>query len=114
MGIDLDVIQNMHVIATKGFKPHLTFLLDVPIELGHRKLLTNEFGKKDRIERKGAKYHEKVRQGYLEMARKEPERIKVIRYIEGGIDEMHKQIIKHAEEILKTTKWQKSLQETLS
>lgn len=99
-GTDLSMIYSMHQIATKGIKPDLTFLLDIPVEKGLKKTLKNEFGKLDRIERKSMSYHEKVRQGYLEIAKREPERVKVIQYIDGGPEEMHKEIVKYVEKTL--------------
>lgn len=111
-GVNLDSIRQIQSIATEGISPHITFLLDVSPEIGTTKLTVQEFGSKDRIERKGISFHEKVRRGYLETAKKEPERIKVINYISGGIERMHKEIVGYVDEILKKTKWQKSLQET--
>jgi len=59
-------------------EPDITFLLDLPPELGLERAGYHEFGKPDVMERRTLPFHRKVREGYLELAKKEPERIKVI------------------------------------
>nr|MBU1328491.1 dTMP kinase [Candidatus Omnitrophota bacterium] len=73
-GIDLKVIDNIASIVTKGLKPDITFLLDIDARLG----LLRAGRSKDRMERKSVLYHNKVRSGYLDIARKESGRVKVI------------------------------------
>jgi len=115
LGINLDVIDFLNKIATMGIRPNITFFLDIPVELGLAKTIKAEFGKKDRIERKSLNYHQKVREGYLEIAQKEPERVKVIPYAENSPDMVHKEIVKYVDEILNQgKKWQKSLQEIVN
>jgi dTMP kinase len=73
-GIDLKLIRELGKIATLDIKPVLTFLLDIDTREGLRRA-----GKrKDRIELKSLAYHQRVRRGYLILAKREPERIKVI------------------------------------
>jgi dTMP kinase len=73
-GISLSVIRKMEGLATAGLKPKLTFLLDVKVQKGLRRS-----GRKDRMEQKPFSFHEKVRRGFLYLARKEPGRIVLIR-----------------------------------
>ncbi len=73
--IDLDLIRCMGEFATNKITPALTILLDLPVEEGLRKRAVKIF---DRMEAKPLAYHKKVRQGYLTLARQEPNRIKVI------------------------------------
>ncbi len=73
-GIDLKVIENIAGIVTKGLKPDVTFLLDIDARAG----LLRAGRAKDRMERKSILYHNKVRNGYLSIARKEPKRVKVL------------------------------------
>ena len=54
--------------------PDLTFYLDVPVEDGLRRKAGGNRAEWNRMERKELEYHERVRQGYLEMARSEPAR----------------------------------------
>jgi dTMP kinase len=54
-------------------KPHKTFLFDLPPEVGLAR-----FEGRDRLEREPLAFHRRVRQGYLELARAEPERFVVL------------------------------------
>lgn len=64
---------------TGGFRPHLTLVLDLPAEAGLARLERRARGERpDRIEREAAGFHERVRQGFLALAEKHPERIVVI------------------------------------
>lgn len=79
-GIDLKIVTDVVNAATSGLKPDLTFLLDLsPHEGLARKrhgiqlpLFRQEFP--DRLEQEPLDFHQRVRQGYLEMAAQEPER----------------------------------------
>ena len=72
-GLDFALIEAVNNIATHGLHPDLTVLLDVTVEQGlDRKKL------RDRFEREEAAFHQRVRQGYLELAKKEPGRWLVI------------------------------------
>lgn len=73
-GMDLKVINNIAGIATKGLKPDITFLLDIDSRAG----LLRAGRSRDRMERKSVLYHNKVRNGYLSIAKKEPKRIKIL------------------------------------
>lgn len=73
-GVDIKMIKLLGKFATGGISPDLTFIFDIPVKQG----LSRTGKTKDRIERRPLGYHEKVRQGYLDLARREPERIKVI------------------------------------
>ncbi|MEI8377393.1 MAG: dTMP kinase [bacterium] len=75
-GLDIDEINLLNNIATRGKKPDLTLLFDVDTSVAMQRV--GNRADKDRMESEGAKFHQKVRQGYLEIAKKEPERIKVV------------------------------------
>lgn len=81
-GLDLPLIRQLNRLASQGLKPDLTFLLDCPSELGlKRARLRNRSSrneKEGRFERERAEFHQRVRRGYLEIAKKEPHRVKVI------------------------------------
>ena len=74
LGINLDLIQRIGRYATEGIVPDLTLLLD----LGVKDSLFKKTHVKDRIELRSADYHKKVRLAYLALAKKEPDRIRVI------------------------------------
>jgi dTMP kinase len=73
-GIDVDTVIYLNLVATGGRKPDLTIVLDLPVSVGLKRLGKNL----DRIEREAVEFHERVRNGYLETARREPERIMVV------------------------------------
>ena len=68
-GLDLTIIEELNRIATEGLCPDLVVLLDIPVEEGlARKRL------RDRFEKEELAFHQRVREGYLEMARSDPKR----------------------------------------
>ncbi len=75
-GLDLNLIKNLNEIATEGILPDLTFLIDIPVEEGLKRIKRER--KTDRIEQEDLEFHKKLREGFLEIARKNPERIVVI------------------------------------
>jgi dTMP kinase len=82
-GIDLQLLVRLNEIATGALKPDITFLLDCPVEIGllriaRRQASVPEHRGKDRFENEKVQFHEKVRQGFLDLARAEPERFCVI------------------------------------
>lgn len=73
-GLDLNQIKMLNDIATNGVKPDMTFVFDIDIETAQKRV-----GKtKDRMESAGIEFFKRVRQGYLEIAKSEPERVKVL------------------------------------
>jgi dTMP kinase len=69
----LPELKTLCSFVSGGLKPSLTFLLDIDPSVG----LTRVKGT-DRIEALGLAFQEKVRQGYLDLAKQEPGRIKVV------------------------------------
>lgn len=73
-----EAIDFLNSFATAGRKPDLTFLLDLPPEAGFDRIAARESEGFDRFENEKLDFHRKVRQSFLELAAKEPERIYVI------------------------------------
>jgi dTMP kinase len=71
-GIPPEVIRTINDIATRGSSPNLTILLDLEVERGLARKL-GEIGQ-DAIGHEHRDFHQRVRDGYLEMARAEPDR----------------------------------------
>jgi dTMP kinase len=88
--LDLDVIRHLNRIATNGLTPHLTFLLDLPVEIGLQRVQQSR-GEMDRLELEDIEFHRRVRQGYLAMASHEPNRVKVID-AQASADRVYEQI----------------------
>ena len=92
---DIEQINILNKIATKGLKSDLTILFDVESEIAQSRL-----GKtKDRLESQGMEFHKKVRKGYLELAKQDPQRIKVVN-ANRTIDEVWQDVKKIVEELL--------------
>lgn len=88
-GVDIDLINSVNVHATFGRSPDLTFVIDVNAEVGLRN--ASKRGKLNRIDSEKLEFHEKVREGYLEIARLNPQRCVVIPYKEG-VDKVYAKI----------------------
>jgi len=75
-GLDLQVIQSINQLATRGTWPDLVILLDIDPAIGiARSKQKNEVS---RFEDEQLDFHQRVRQGYLKLAAREPERWLVI------------------------------------
>ena len=95
--LNLEVIRRLNAIATEGFKPDITVVLDLPVSLGLKRMSKRE---KDRLERENRRFHERVRKGYLRIARAEPKRVKVLGAA-GSIKEVHSAILKVIKNVCK-------------
>ena len=76
-GLDLERINRLNRIATDGVTPDVTFVLDLPVEIGLQRV-QNSRGELDRLEREKIEFHRRLREGYQIIARQEPERLKII------------------------------------
>ncbi len=75
-GIDLKILYETDGVATMGIKPDLTLLFDLDVEEGLKRNMG--INKVDRLELEDVTFHEKVRAGFIELSRKEPERFEII------------------------------------
>jgi len=100
-GIDLDVIQSINRFATGGLVPDLTFFLDIPIREIEKRISAAKTNK-DRMESSGMEFYERVREGYLQIAKKEP-RYHIINGLQP-VDDVHEIIYQHAVEALAAKK----------
>ena len=76
-GFDLGLLAEVNNFAVNGLRPDLTVLLDVSPETSRARLAERQAAP-DRIEREHDSFHVKVRDGFLDLAQKEPERFVVI------------------------------------
>ncbi|MCW9033901.1 MAG: dTMP kinase [Rhodospirillales bacterium] len=93
--LDLEFIKSIHQTSIDGFKPDLTLILDLPADTGLSRAqdreLTLEEGE-DRYERMGGDFHQRLKQGFLEIARKEPDRCVVVN-AKGSIEEVAQRVM---------------------
>ena len=87
-GVDIAELRNLNNLATGGLKPDLTIVFDVDIATS-----ASRVGKeKDRMESAGIDFFERVRKGFLEIAKQEPERVKVIDSTKS-IESIHSEVL---------------------
>ena len=80
-GIDVNLIRQLNQFATEGLAPDLTILLDLDPAIGLQRCARSssiEPSSRDRIEAEPLRFHQRVREGYLALARGEPKRMRVI------------------------------------
>ena len=75
-GLPRDVVERANAIATGGLTPDLTLLLDLPVEAGLARRAGA--GAANHFDRETVAFHERVRSGFLELARESPDGWRVI------------------------------------
>lgn len=103
-GFDIELINETNRIATGKVWPDLTLIIDIDVKTGLRRAFGVEkaeakSGEGDRLESEDIGFHERVRKGYLDLARKFPERIKVIDG-SGSIEQVSAAIRREVDELL--------------
>jgi len=101
-GLDLKMIRTMNDFAIGEAVPDLTVLLDIPVDESMKRVEARcrEMGiERDRIEMEKVSFHEKVRQGYLTMARNEENRFMILDSTMDG-DTVHNSIWRGVEALL--------------
>ncbi len=96
-GHDANFIEQIHRIVVGHLRPNLTLILDLPVDLGLKRAwqrIENQSAnlREDRFEKESLAFHEKVRQGYLTLARQEPVRFRVID-ASGEVESVHRNIV---------------------
>ena len=88
-GLDLDVLESLNRFATAGLKPDLTIVFDLdPNTARSRSVSRPVGGLLGAFDEQHADFHERMRTGYLKMARNDPSRIRVVD-ASGSADETH-------------------------
>ena len=93
-GLDIERINMLNNIATGGLKPDLTIVFDIDEQTSSERVGKN----KDRMESAGLEFFRKVRNGFLEISKQEPQRVKVIDS-KDSIENIHKQVVALFEEV---------------
>lgn len=75
--IGMDEVYQLNLFATEGFLPGLTLVLDVDPKIGLKRISDNQ-REEDRLDLEGLFFHEKVREGYLLLAKKNQDRITLV------------------------------------
>lgn len=102
-GQSIPFIREMNRVAARGVKPNITFLLDLPVEIGlaraRRRNIVSNAGTQDRFEREELSFHEKVRKGYLRIARREKKRFVVVQ-AHAEVKEVERSIFQYMEPLI--------------
>ena len=93
--LDMERIKYLNNLATSGLKPDLTIVFDVDIETS----LSRVGKSKDRMESAGVDFFNRVRRGYLEIAKQEPDRVKIIDSSDT-IENVHKKVVEIVESLV--------------
>ncbi len=92
--LDMDFIRRLNQYAVGNCVPDMTILLDLPPEDGFKRTATRmeTAGRHDRIEAEALTFHHLVRQGFLAIAKAEPQRVKVVSAL-AAAEVIHQQIM---------------------
>jgi dTMP kinase len=96
MGLDMQVIENLYQLVAGKFQPDLTFIFDFDPETGLKRSMerSQKTGvTEDRYERMGLPFHQHLRKGFLEIAKKFPDRCVVIDAAQD-VQTIHRQVLK--------------------
>lgn len=72
-GLPCSLIQELNKFVTKNIQPDITFILDLPVEMGLGRVQY-----RNRLDNESLDFHQKVRQGFLDLAKQEEKRIKIL------------------------------------
>lgn len=81
-GLDLELIEELNILACDNCRPNLTLLLDMPHDAGLQRALqrnsVENMTDEGRFEQESLDFHQRIREGYLALAKKAPQRMQVI------------------------------------
>ncbi|HEX5773791.1 MAG TPA: dTMP kinase [Geomobilimonas sp.] len=85
--LDRETIDRLNGLATNGVRPDLTVLLDCPVETGLERAMarinSTDGAREERFELEAMEFHRRVRDGYLQLAAREPNRFVVVDGVAG-------------------------------
>ncbi|MBL8903867.1 MAG: dTMP kinase [Rhizobiales bacterium] len=98
-GCDLKLLDALEASIVGRTRPALTLILDIDPAMGLARAKSRADGSEDRYERKGLKFHQRLRAGFLQIAAAEPKRCKVID-ASGSIGEVTARVLAAVEPVL--------------
>lgn len=101
-GFDEAKVNQVIELATGGLKPDLTLFFDITVEEALVRMADRDENhtKKNRMDEETGEFYTRVREAYLGIARREPERFRVIEAM-GTISEIHSQVVSILSKTLK-------------
>jgi dTMP kinase len=103
-GLNVEFIKAINDYSSMGLKPELTLLFDLPVELGLKRAtdrdnLLQDSSLSDRFEKESINFHNKVRQGYLDILKNEPARFRLIDATRAA-DTIQHEVLRHITEFI--------------
>ena len=104
-GLEQDIVESMVQLSIGGFEPDLTFVFDLDVETGLKragKRLTDDNSGEDRFEQLALEFHERLYEGYMDIANRFPERCVVIdadRNIEQMASDIQKIVLERIDNV---------------
>jgi dTMP kinase len=95
-GIPLDFIEKVTDLVCDGYRPELTILLDIDPHIGLARARTRNHGRSEdegRFEMEDIEFYSRIRNGYLALAQREPQRIHIVE-ADRPIEDIHRDILK--------------------
>lgn len=77
-GLGMDEVRSINEFATDHLSPDLTLYFDISPEQGLARIAANQGREVNRLDMENLSFHDKVREGYLILAKQEPDRIQII------------------------------------
>lgn len=90
-GFEPELISEIIRLATEGLMPDLTLLFDVSVTESTSRTTRRSAARRDRLDIEHSDFHQRVRHAYLQIAKAEPERVKVID-TSGPVEETHEKV----------------------
>ena len=98
-GFGVDTIEALNEFAIRGLMPDVTFIFYIDYEEGLRRKGMQNAGELDRMEQQAEAFHRRVNAGYLELAKRYPERIRLID-ASRSVEEIHGDILRQIQQLL--------------
>ena len=94
-GIDRTTIDELNLLACQSVRPDLTILIDCDVAIGlnraKKRIEASQGPREERFELEAISFHQRVRDGYVQLAAEEPQRILTV-YADGSIDDIARNI----------------------
>lgn len=100
-GFPEDKVLQVIELATGGLKPDLTLFFDIEVSEAINRMAARDEAdtKRNRMDDETAEFYTRVRNSYLDIAKREPERFKVLN-ASGSIEEIHAEVVAKVNEML--------------
>jgi len=101
-GLDVGLVRTVNDVATGGLLPDLTLLLDIDPAVGLERVQAAgraDAAGGDRLEQETLAFHQRVRAGFLQLARESPKRFVVID-AQGDVERVHREVVRAVDGLL--------------